>query len=100
LPKGPDNFELIFYFFGYADDTTEMRAQRIKQANLVGPAGLISMEDTLAAELVRFGTAGAADKHAIADMGRDAPDDQQIGSDISEGLIRGFWRGYQKLMGL
>src|SRR6516162_5592144 len=39
LPKGPSNFELIFHFFGYADDTPELRALRIKQANLVGPAG-------------------------------------------------------------
>jgi len=100
LPKGPDNFELIFYFFGYTDDTAEMRARRIRQANLVGPAGLISMEDTLAAELVRFGSAGSEEALAMADMGRDAPADQQIGSDISEGLIRGFWRGYQELMGL
>ena len=36
LPKGPDNFELIFNFFGYSDDSPEMRMQRIKQANLVG----------------------------------------------------------------
>jgi anthranilate 1,2-dioxygenase large subunit len=100
LPKGPDNFELIFYFFGYADDTHEMRTQRIKQANLVGPAGLISMEDTLATELVRFGTAGSVDAFSMADMGRDAPQDEQIRSDISEGYIRGFWRGYQELMGL
>jgi hypothetical protein len=44
LPKGPDHFELIFHFFGYEDDTPELRALRIKQANLVGPAGYISME--------------------------------------------------------
>src|SRR5260370_12614008 len=56
LPKGPANFELIFYFFGYADDTPEMRVHRIKQANLVGPAGFVSMEDTLATELVHFAT--------------------------------------------
>jgi len=100
LPKGPTNFELIFYFFGYTDDTPEMRMHRIKQANLVGPAGLISMEDTLATELVQFATASSGDALSIADMGRDAPDDQQIGSGIAEGRIRSFWRGYQELMGL
>lgn len=30
LPKGPNNFELIFHFFSYADDTAEMRLHRIK----------------------------------------------------------------------
>jgi len=61
LPKGPANYELIFYFFGYADDTPEMRMHRIKQANLVGPAGFVSMEDTLATELVQSATTGSGD---------------------------------------
>ena len=99
LPKGPANFELIFYFFGYTDDTPEMRAHRIKQANLVGPAGLISMEDTFATELVQCATKGSG-ASAIADMGRDAPDMQHMRSGISEHWIRAFWRAYQELMEL
>jgi anthranilate 1,2-dioxygenase large subunit len=100
LPKGPANFELIFYFFGYADDTPEMRMHRIKQANLVGPAGLVSMEDTLATELVQSGVSGSGDALSIADMGRDVPDDQQIRSGISESQVRAFRRGYRELMEL
>jgi anthranilate 1,2-dioxygenase large subunit len=100
LPKGRSGFELIFHFFGYADDTPEIRRQRIKQANLVGPAGLISMEDSLATELVCGSAAGSECALAVIDMGRDAPDAEQIGSDISEAGIRRFWRGYQRLMGL
>src|SRR5262249_51643759 len=42
LPKGPQSFELIFNFFGYSDDRPEMIMHRIKEANLVGPAGLVS----------------------------------------------------------
>jgi anthranilate 1,2-dioxygenase large subunit len=100
LPKGPDHFELIFYFFGYADDTPEMRLHRIKQANLVGPAGLVSMEDTLATELVQFGSAGSGEALSVADMGRDASEEEQARSMISENRVRHFWRGYQELMGL
>jgi len=100
LPKGPSNFELIFNFFGYEDDTPEMRHHRIKQANLVGPAGLISMEDTEATELVQVATASDGDDCSMADMGRDAPESEQMGSGITEYRIRRFWRGYQKLMGL
>jgi anthranilate 1,2-dioxygenase large subunit len=99
LPKGPGNFELIFFFFGYADDTPEMCAHRIKQANLVGPAGFVSMEDTLATELVQSATKGSS-ATAMADMGRDATDAQQTRSSISENWIRAFWRGYQELMEL
>jgi anthranilate 1,2-dioxygenase large subunit len=100
LPKGPDNFELIFHFFGYTDDTPEMRAHRIKQVNLVGPAGLVSMEDTLATELIRFGTAGDGHGLSMAEMGRDAPENEHGASTISENWIRRFWCAYQELMGI
>ncbi|MBV8452731.1 MAG: Rieske 2Fe-2S domain-containing protein, partial [Deltaproteobacteria bacterium] len=100
LPKGPENFELIFHFFGYADDTPEMRMHRIKQANLVGPAGLVSMEDTLATELVQFGAHGTSDALSVADMGREAPEKEHAMSTISENWIRRFWCAYQELMGL
>jgi anthranilate 1,2-dioxygenase large subunit len=100
LPKGSENFELIFHFFGYADDMPEMRMHRIKQGNLVGSAGLVSMEDTLATELVQFGTHGASDSLSIADMGRGAPEEEHAMSTISENWIRRFWCAYQELMGL
>jgi len=96
LPKGPDAFELVFHFFGYADDDAEMRKLRIKQANLVGPAGYISMEDTEATELVQQGVAGDAAATSVIDMARDAP--AQSDTLITEKLIRSFWAGYQKLM--
>lgn len=97
LPKGPSNFELVFHFFGYEDDTPELRALRIKQANLVGPAGYISMEDTEATELVQRGTARDPDHCSVIDMARDNPDQED--TLITESLIRKFWMGYQKLMG-
>jgi anthranilate 1,2-dioxygenase large subunit len=100
LPKGPRSFELIFNFFGYSDDTPEMILHRIKEANLVGPAGLISMEDTFATELVQFGTVGAAGALSVADMGRDATDVENARTNISEKPVRKFWRAYQEVMGL
>jgi anthranilate 1,2-dioxygenase large subunit len=96
LPKGPNNFELVFHFFGYEDDDAEMRKLRIKQANLVGPAGYISMEDTEATELVQQGVARDAGLSSVIDMARDAPD--QSDTLITETLIRSFWTGYQSLM--
>ena len=97
LPKGPNNFELIFHFFGYADDDAEMRKLRIKQANLVGPAGYISMEDTEATELVQQGVIRDAAETSIIDMGKEEP--EQSNTLITEKLIRSFWRGYRTLMG-
>lgn len=97
LAKGPNNFELIFHFFGYVDDTPELRAMRLKQANLVGPAGYISMEDTEATELVQRGTVRDGDACSVIEMSKDQPDQQD--TLITESLIRRFWVGYQQLMG-
>ena len=74
-----------------------MRELRIKQANLVGPAGYISMEDTEATELVQRGTVRDADATSVIEMSRANPDQQD--TVITESLIRKFWVGYQKLMG-
>lgn len=97
LPKGPDAFELVFHFFGYQDDDPELRRLRIKQANLVGPAGYISMEDTEATELVQRGVAADGAETSVVDMARDAP--AQTDTLITEQLIRAFWSGYRTLMG-
>ena len=51
LPIHENEFELVWTFFGYVDDTKELRNIRLKQLNLVGPAGLISMEDGESTEL-------------------------------------------------
>ena len=98
LPKGPDQFELVFHFFGYADDTPELRELRIKQANLVGPAGYISMEDGYATELVQRGTFREGKSTSVMDMGLSQPDQQD--TLITESLIRRFWMGYQAMMAL
>jgi len=100
LPKGPSSFELIFHFFGYADDTAEMRLNRVKQANLVGPAGLVSLEDGFATELVQRGSNGSNDALSIADMGRGESDDDRTRSGVTESYVRSFRRRYSELMGL
>lgn len=97
LPKGPDEFELVFHFFGYVDDTPELRNLRIKQANLVGPSGYISMEDTEATELVQRGTRRDPDEYSFIEMSRKEVDDDH--SAITEKLVRKFWVGYQEIMG-
>ncbi len=98
LPKKVDEFELVFHFFGYQDDTDELREMRYKQANLAGPAGYISMEDTEATELVQRGvSSSAAGGASYLGMGDEARDGQT--SLITEHMIRRFWQGYRSLMG-
>lgn len=97
LPKGPGEFELVFHFFGYADDSPELRELRLLQANLVGPAGYISMEDTEVTELVQDATVRDGDATSFLGMALDAPQEQD--TNITESLIRNFWSGYQRVMG-
>src|SRR5258706_1911291 len=48
LPKGAGRAELVWTCFGYESDHPEMDALRIKQSQLVGPAGYISLQDRAA----------------------------------------------------
>jgi len=98
LPKAVDEFELVFHFFGYTDDTPELRAMRIKQANFVGPAGFISMEDGEATQLVQQGVIRDGDQFSYAALGGRGTD--SVDTLLDEALIRSFWQGYRGFIGL
>ena len=96
LPKGKDEFELVWTYFGYKDDTEELRNIRLKQFNLIGPAGLISMEDGESTELCQNAIVRDGKYTNVIRMAGDDPkgDDHLV----TEGLIRGLWQGYRNLM--
>ena len=98
-PRGPNEFELYWTYFGYADDTPALRSMRMKQANNVGPAGITSMEDGEAGRLVQLGISGAADDHSVIEMGGRGPvvDQDTV---LTEVAVRGFWINYCSLMGI
>ncbi len=91
-----DGFELVWTHFGYADDDAEMRAIRIKQANLIGPAGLISMEDGEAVEIVQKAVVRDGSKTSYIAMGGGRAEDAE--HLVTESAIIGFWDAYKTLM--
>ncbi len=97
LPKAPDQFELIFTYFGYQDDDDELRAIRLKQANFVGPAGLISMEDGHATEIVQQAIVRDRDAASYIAFGGNGVENQD--NLLTETAIRGFWQYYRGVMG-
>jgi phenylpropionate dioxygenase-like ring-hydroxylating dioxygenase large terminal subunit len=98
LPKSVDRTELNWTYIGYTDDTPEQRKVRLKQSNLVGPAGFISMEDGAVGGFVQRGIAGAADHEAIVEMGgNDAMSSEGRATETS---VRGFWKAYRSHMGV
>ena len=97
VPKGTGGMELRWTYFGFADDTVEMNKRRLKQQNLVGPAGLVSMEDGCVGGFVQRGIAEAGDKISVVEMGGDTAESQATRA--TESAVRGFWQAYRRHMG-
>jgi len=70
----------------------------LKQANLVGPAGYISMEDGCVGGFVQRGIAGAGGEEAVIEMGGAGTESSE--SRVTEASVRGFWKAYRAQMGL
>ncbi|GAA5165271.1 Rieske 2Fe-2S domain-containing protein [Pseudonocardia eucalypti] len=98
LPRGVDRTELNWTLLGFAEDTPEQRRVRLKQSNLVGSAGYISMEDGCVGGFVRRGVAGAGDQEAVVEMGGESSASSE--SRVTEASIRGFWKAYLNAMEL
>jgi len=98
VPKGIDRTELHWTLFGFADDDEAMTRRRLLQANLVGPAGYISMEDGAATGFVQRGIAGSPERASVIEMGGAT-----IGSGdsrITETAVRGLWKAWRHHMQL
>lgn len=98
LPRGVESTQLNWTYLGFEDDTPEQRLTRLKQANLIGPAGYISMEDGCVGGFVQRGIAGASNHTAVLEMG--GIDAESSDSRITEASIRGFWKAYRTAMDL
>ena len=97
VPRGVGKMDLVWTYFGFEDDTPEMNRRRLKQQNLVGPAGFISMEDGCVGGFVQRGTAAAADEVSVIEMGGSTAESQATRA--TEASVRGFWKAYRRYMG-
>ncbi len=98
VPRGVGNFELHWTYFGYADDDEAMHTRRLRQANLMGPAGLVSIDDSEVMRLAQIGAAAGDDHDALLDMGgADLDDTEHM---VTEVAIRAFYAHYRHVMGL
>jgi anthranilate 1,2-dioxygenase large subunit len=98
-PRGVDEVEVFQTMFGYADDSPEMTHHRLRQANLVGPAGLVSMEDGEAIEIAHRATRPDPEKSSVIELGGGG-----IISDrdyrVTDVPLRGFWSYWAELLGI
>jgi phenylpropionate dioxygenase-like ring-hydroxylating dioxygenase large terminal subunit len=99
LPKGPEECELLWWVFGTPEDTEEQRNIRIKQSNMIGPGGVISMEDGVVGGWIQRGTKRDLGKSSVVQMGGRGIEPSGEGR-ATEVSIRGFWQGYRDCMGV
>jgi salicylate 5-hydroxylase large subunit len=97
VPRGPGAFDLHWTFFGYADDDEAMRTRRLQQANLMGPAGLVSVDDSEVLALAQRGCAGG-DGASVVEMGGRGT--EGVPHMVTEVAVRAFYRHYREVMGL
>jgi len=98
VTRGPQAFDLVWTFFGYADDTEEMTQRRLRQANLMGPAGLVSVDDSEMMEFSQQGVGAYPEGEAIVELGgHDTADAPHM---VTETAVRAFYRYYREVMEL
>ncbi len=98
VPKGVDRTELLWTYYGFEGDDPELAELRLLQANMVGPAGFISMEDGAVGGFVQRGAAGAAGLAGVVEMGGAGTESQR--GRATETSVRGFWKAWRAVMGL
>jgi anthranilate 1,2-dioxygenase large subunit/terephthalate 1,2-dioxygenase oxygenase component alpha subunit len=95
LPRGQHETDLHWIYLGYSGDTPELRTRRLKQLNLAGPAGFVSMEDGCVGGFVERGAATATGASLLEMGGSGTASDE---TRASEAPIRGFWKQWRAAM--
>jgi anthranilate 1,2-dioxygenase large subunit len=98
-PRGIDEVEIFQTMFGYADDSPEMLHHRLRQANLVGPSGLVSMEDGEALEVAHRASKPESDGSTVIELG-GAGEISDRDYRVTDVPLRGFWSYYAELLGI
>jgi len=98
VTRGPGAFDLHWTFFGYATDDEPMRLRRLRQANLMGPSGFVSIDDGEVMELSHEGISPWPDASGVLEMGGyDGADTDHM---VTEAAIRAFYGYYRRVMDL
>ena len=97
-PRGVDRSELEWIHLGFDGDDEQMTERRLRQGNLIGAAGYISMEDGCVGGFVQRALQYNDDGEGVVMMG--GHDAQSQNFRASEAAIRGFWKKYRALTGV
>ena len=98
VTRGPDAFDLVWTFFGYTSDDEEMTRRRLRQANLMGPSGLVSIDDSEVMEFSQHGVAAYPEGSGVVELGGRGTEDAP--HMVTETAVRAFYRYYRQVMEL
>jgi phenylpropionate dioxygenase-like ring-hydroxylating dioxygenase large terminal subunit len=99
VPTGPHEFIMKWTMFGFEGDDDAMTRHRLRQGNLMGPAGFLGLEDNEAIKFVQDGMRRVPDGEHVVELD---PQTAYGTSDtlISEAAIRGMYRYWREVMEL
>lgn len=96
--RGPGQHELVWTYFGYETDDEAMRVRRLRQANLMGPSGFVSMDDSEVLQFDQEGVSRYPADRALLEMGGRGTENTDHG--VTESAIRAFYKYYAGVMSL
>jgi anthranilate 1,2-dioxygenase large subunit len=99
VPTGPNEFIMKWTMFGFEGDDAEMTRHRLRQGNLMGPAGFLGLEDNEAIKFVQDGMIRVPGGEHLVALDPKVPTGTSD-SLISEAAIRGMYRYWRQEMGL
>jgi anthranilate 1,2-dioxygenase large subunit len=99
VPTGPNEFIMKWTMFGFEGDSEDMTRHRLRQGNLMGPAGFLGLEDNEAIKFVQDGMLRVPDGEHLVALDPATP----FGTSetlISESAIRAMYRHWREVMAL
>jgi anthranilate 1,2-dioxygenase large subunit len=99
VPTGPHEFIMKWTMFGFEGDDDAMTRHRLRQGNLMGPAGFLGLEDNEAIKFVQDGMQRVPGGEHVVELDPQTP----YGTSdtlISEAAIRGMYRHWREVMEL
>jgi anthranilate 1,2-dioxygenase large subunit len=97
VPNGPHEFIMKWTMFGYEGDDDAMTRHRLRQGNLMGPAGFLGLEDNEAIKFVQDGMQRVPNGSHLVKLD---PERETGTSDtlISESAIRAMYKHWREAM--
>ncbi|HVA14326.1 MAG TPA: Rieske 2Fe-2S domain-containing protein [Stellaceae bacterium] len=96
-PDGPNACIKSWTFFGYKDEAVDLRKKRLMQANLLGPAGLVTIDDNEVLACAQAGAAASPFANAVLEAGVGSGDADHL---MTESAVRAFYDYYRAVMEL